>query len=166
LGAQEYVENLWMEFVVDGKSETHFDPDAKVTRAEFLKMVMKTLNVEEKTETKKMKFKDLEAGAWYETWVEQALAAGLVTGYEDGTFKPNASINRAEAVTLLLRAAGIQSSTVNVPNYPDVDPEAWYAPYLIYATEEGIVAGYEDGTFGPNNALLRGEAAKILSTQL
>lgn len=155
-----YVESLWRAFVIDGKSAHVFAPESEVTRAEFLKMVLNGLDME--VSGVPVHFSDMESGAWYTQVVEEGLAAGVITGYPDGTFRPNASINRAEAVAMVIRAAQLNPVESIAANYTDVNPTEWYSIYVDIATTEEVVSGYGDGTFGPQNSLKRGEAAKVI----
>jgi hypothetical protein len=89
----------------------------------------------------------------------------IVQGYADGTFGPERSINRAEFTKILMgvkstaeeRATCLQSSSL----FPDVAKSAWYAPYVCVSKERGIVSGYEDGKFRPEQQINYAEAAKI-----
>lgn len=87
---------------------------------------------------------------------------GVITGYGDGTFKPDATVTRAEALKMIL--SGIQKNLENTGVLPfsDVVSDAWYSDYVSTAYEDGIVNGYPDGTFGPGNTVNKAEFFKIL----
>lgn len=95
---------------------------------------------------------------------------GIVTGYDDGTFKPDSPVNRAELVKMIVEAtqdnaqveacASIQST---VTLYRDLNPNAWYNPYLCAAKLRKIISGYPDGTFGPERFVNIAEASKIMT---
>ena len=86
---------------------------------------------------------------------------GAVTGYEDGSFKPDNPINRAELVKMIV-AYNYVGADLSVNNcFPDVKEE-WFAPYVCFAKAQGLVQGYPDGTFKPGNNINRVEAIKIL----
>jgi len=109
------------------------------------------------------------------TAIEYLNQNGIVQGYEDGTYKPDASINRAEFTKIIIEAT-YDSETIEgclpqqmKPNwtytfFPDVDRNAWYAKYICVAKINNIVSGYEDGLFRPENEINKAEAIKILVT--
>ncbi len=89
---------------------------------------------------------------------------GIINGYPDGTFRPEANIKRAEFVKILLEATdfdGSVDSNVSLP-FSDVDESQWYAPYVKEAYRLGVVNGYPDGTFRPNANINIAEAYKIV----
>ena len=97
--------------------------------------------------------------------VEMLNGMGVVKGYEDGSFKPNTAVNRAELTKMLVVAMTIGAPAPSADTYancfPDVKTE-WFAPYVCYAKEKGWVSGYPDKTFKPGNPVNRVEAMKII----
>ncbi len=87
----------------------------------------------------------------------------MVQGYDDGTYKPNQGINRAEFLKILMESADISPQGVNC--FSDV-ADQWFAGYVCEAQRQGIVQGYEDGTFGPVNPINFAEASKIVVNTL
>lgn len=88
---------------------------------------------------------------------------GVVSGYPDGTFRPNQAVNRVEALKIILNAAKIGSTTSTAKAiFSDVDATQWYMPYLRKAVELKIVAGYSDGTFKPLQTVNLAENLKML----
>lgn len=88
---------------------------------------------------------------------------GVIDGYPDGTFKPEQTVNRVEALKIILNAAGIDSTTAGrVANFSDIDITQWYMPYLNMAYDLGVVEGYVDGTFKPAQTVNLVENLKIL----
>ncbi len=87
----------------------------------------------------------------------------IISGYPDGTFKPDQVVNRVEAMKIILNAAKIDSttSTRNAP-FTDISQSEWYAPYLNKAYDLGIIEGYTDGTFKPTQTVNLVENLKIL----
>lgn len=96
---------------------------------------------------------------WAKETIESALASGIVSGYPDGSFKPDQAIGRAEFFTLVNSAFKI--NTVSEVKYTDVKGDAWYAASIAKST--GYADGYPDGTIQPEGNISRQEAAVILS---
>ncbi|OGJ43242.1 hypothetical protein A2974_03275 [Candidatus Peregrinibacteria bacterium RIFCSPLOWO2_01_FULL_48_20] len=87
---------------------------------------------------------------------------GIVSGYPNGSFKPNNPLNRAELMKILVEGAGYDPDENSYKNcFPDV-AEDWYAKYVCFAEEEGWVEGYDDGTFKPESYVNKVEAVKML----
>lgn len=96
---------------------------------------------------------------WYMT------KTGAVSGYEDGTFLPENEINKVEALKVILKATGKNSSTGSteaVADFSDLDTSAWYMDYVNSALANGIISGNPDGTFTPENTINRAELLKML----
>ena len=103
-------------------------------------------------------FSDMPYGTWYYDNVRYAVAYGLVNGYTDGSFQPEATIKRSEVVTILYRAAGspmVEDRGV----FDDVAPGDWYANAVSWAAAYGIVLGYDDGLFHPERPVTRAQLA-------
>ncbi|MDD5041502.1 MAG: beta-propeller domain-containing protein [Candidatus Peribacteraceae bacterium] len=106
-------------------------------------------------------FQDVRPGVTpYAAAIESLKASGVIEGYSDGTFKPSATVNRAEFLKIILESRGWSFLGQNC--FPDVRDE-WFASYVCAAKEEGIVSGYPDGSFKPEQTITFVEAAKILS---
>ncbi len=94
--------------------------------------------------------------------VEYLVYNGTLEGYDDGTFRPSSTINRAELMKVLVASQGVEpDATLYHDCFPDVTNE-WFAPYVCYAYEQGWVDGYPDGTFLPANTVNKVEAAKMI----
>jgi peptide/nickel transport system substrate-binding protein len=102
------------------------------------------------------------AGHWAENSINALLEKNLVSGYPDGTFKPDNLVTRAEFLKILTSVLNIPPATGGTSQFSDVTPEDWFFGYVLAAVEKGIVSGYPDGTFKPNNPITREEAAKIV----
>jgi hypothetical protein len=110
-------------------------------------------------------FSDLGDASWATQAITALASKGAINGYEDGTFKPNQSVTRAEFTKMLMGAFNMvvpEDAVVAAVPYTDVTTDAWYYRYLYYATQIGIIDGYEDGTFRPNNLVSRQEMAVIV----
>lgn len=94
--------------------------------------------------------------------IQYLLDHGVISGYPDGTFKPNNTVNRAELLKILVGGQGVTPTVIDSKNcFPDVATE-WFAPYVCYAKAHGWVSGYPDGTFQPNKTVSSVEAIKML----
>ncbi len=106
-------------------------------------------------------FSDVRSGVTpYSQAIESLREKGVVEGYEDGTFKPTARLNRAEFLKIILESRGTEVKGEDC--FPDVGDE-WFARYVCAAKAEGIIDGYPDGTFQPSRAINFAEGSKILS---
>lgn len=160
--AEIYIDQLYKAGIVSGKTTTTFDPNGLITRAELTKVAMKAFIKAELPVIIENPFSDVSAGDWYAPFVEQARIQGILAGYSDGTFKPNNSITRAEALKILILASGLDYAGT-ASYFSDVPQEVWFTPYVSYAKNNGIVGGYEDGTFKPENSVTRAEVTKMVS---
>ncbi len=88
--------------------------------------------------------------------------AELVTGYDDGTFLPDQEVSRVEALKMILEYSAVEDTTTVELSFLDTDPDAWYSNYISTALGLGIISGYPDGTFLPENTVNRVEALKML----
>ncbi|TCP52191.1 S-layer family protein, partial [Tumebacillus sp. BK434] len=93
--------------------------------------------------------------------LEEGVIEPYITGYPDGTFKPNRGITRAELASILLRVINIKAETSG-SIYSDVSPSNWAAPAIAEVTKRGLMVGYPDGTFLPNKEMSRAEIAVVL----
>ena len=80
--------------------------------------------------------------------------SGLMTGVNEVTFAPGAALNRAQEVVILWRIAGKQEAQAD-PEFPDVSENEWYTDAVAWAVKAGVVSGYSDGRFGPEDAVTR-----------
>ena len=159
--AAEAICELFDEGIVNGRDRGSFEPQENVTRAEFLKMILLGGDYSVYSISGSDDYSDVDSGDWYYPYVTYATKRGFVSGYDDGTFRPNDPINRAEAVVILMRTAyeTLWSFTqLDIPFW-DVDREDWYAYAVVLAHEENIVEGYWDRSFRPEENLNRAEAA-------
>ena len=105
-------------------------------------------------------FSDMAFGTWYYKDVRDSVAMGLIKGYNDGSFQPNAPIRRSEVVTILHRAAGSPEAR-GTADFPDVPSGCFYEQALAWASENEIVLGYSDGRFHPNDPVTRAQLATL-----
>jgi hypothetical protein len=126
--------------------------------------------INEPTHAISIGFTDLTASHWSHDIVMDLASAGVISGYPDGTFQPDTAINRAELTKIAIEAFGLSAATFasadqnfQVASFADLDPSAWYTPYVNQAKQLGVVNGFGDGLFRPSQQTSRAEALKILS---
>jgi len=105
-------------------------------------------------------FKDVATGDSHAQAIQYLKDEGVINGYPDGTFRPEGTINRAEALKIILIANKIPLEKLST-QFPDVPSEAWFSDYVVTAVKRGIVKGYSDGSFRPENNISRAEFLKI-----
>lgn len=106
-------------------------------------------------------FADASSAAWYHDGVHYCLDAGLMTGVGGGRFAPEGGMTRAMLVAVLYRLEGEPDADGGAA-FTDVAADAWFADAVGWASSEGVVDGYGDGRFGPDDALTREQLAAIL----
>ncbi|MDD5469282.1 MAG: beta-propeller domain-containing protein [Candidatus Peribacteraceae bacterium] len=110
-------------------------------------------------------FSDVSSSTPYGEAIRTLQERGVIEGYQDGTFKPGSTINRAEFLKIILEGRTGESADAAYTGkncFPDVKEE-WFAPYVCTAKEEGIIGGYPDGTFKPGQPINFVEASKIIA---
>lgn len=107
-------------------------------------------------------FKDMENYSWAETAVKALRSSGIVSGYSDGTYKPQGNVTRAEFVTMLVKAF-LSEYTGEEESFADVKKDSWSYKYIMSAYENKLVAGMGEGTFLPDENIKRSDMAVILN---
>ncbi len=124
-----------------------------------------TFDIPELTEPEPV-FTDVDSGNKYVEAIGYVKDAGIVEGYEDGSYKPDSDITRAEFTKIIIESAYSDTEIQDcVPTkvYPDIPTDEWYEKYVCVATNNGIIEGYPDGEFKGINKINFVEAAKIIS---
>lgn len=166
----DYVYDLVYRGVVNGMTATTYEPEGKLTRAQFVKLLACSLADAEtlKTYEGKHPFKDSE-DHWAEAYIAWAKDKGIVEGVSATEFDPEAPITREQMATIFGRYAlkqGIElpKSENAAGSFPDADKISEYAREFVELMRiAGILNGYEDGTFRPQGNATRAEAAKLFS---
>lgn len=114
----------------------------------------------------KQEFKDVPDTHYAKKDIEILASKFVVSGYEDGQYHPERNITRAEFATLLIRALGILPDDKEPAAFNDVKPEDWYAANIASAVKAGLVNGYEDGSFRPNQNITRQEMIAMMVNAL
>ena len=166
----DYVYDLVYRGVVNGMTATTYEPEGKLTRAQFVKLLACSLEEAEtlKTYEGQHPFTDSE-GHWAEAYIAWAKDKGIVEGVSATEFDPEAPITREQMATIFGRYAlkqGIElpKSENAAGSFPDADKISEYAREFVELMRiAGILNGYEDGTFRPQGNATRAEAAKLFS---
>lgn len=108
-------------------------------------------------------FSDIE-GHWAKNWIKKAVDLGFVSGYEDGTFKPDRTITRAEFSKLLNNALHTEKKAKL--GFSDVSEKEWFYEEIQKSVASGFFSGYENNTFRPNNPIKREEVAKVVNSAI
>lgn len=111
-------------------------------------------------------FKDVQASAWYKTYLNRLIELKAIGGYTDGTFRPNARITRGELIKILSVAMNWQLKKQVDVVFMDAPPNGWVYPFVQKAIANGAMGGYTDGTFRPNTYITRAELAKVIASSL
>ncbi|MFC5448901.1 S-layer homology domain-containing protein [Paenibacillus aestuarii] len=165
------VNDLASRLIVQGTSDDQFTPDRSVTRAEFTAMVLRALGLHQPAAGSQASFRDVASGDWFKEAIDTGLSYQLISGYEDGTFQPNATITREEAMNVIARAMKLAqiSTYVNAADmetllggYSDRDQlDEWAKQAAASALKQGIVEG-SDGQLTPNAPVTRAQTAAML----
>lgn len=176
--AKNYIESLFRMGIVQGKSKGIFGPNDQLTRAEFVKIALKSAGIEPDIiqEGEEAPFKDVPLYSWFAPYVKKAKEIELIKGYDDGTFRPDQYINRVEAIKMLFSAFKFDlsyRSTFAQPDdtadkrFLDIKKIEWYFPYTEFAIKNRIMQGAPSLTnphvryFGPASPMTRAEMSKI-----
>lgn len=139
--------------------ENKINPDDCMTRAEAAVIMVKLRG--DTGKRYENVFPDVKSGTWYENYIAQAYARGLVSGYNDGLFAPEIFVTREQFASMVIRLTGAEPEAGTV--FEDVEEDRWSAGYITAAVKSGIISGYEDGTFKPEDAIRRSEAVRMVN---
>lgn len=140
-------------------------PEGKITRAEVATIYFRMLTDESRAKfwSQSNSYSDVKAGDWFNNAVSTLSNAGIIAGYEDGSFKPNGYITRAEFATIAARFFDVTYNGKDL--FPDISGH-WAKDYINQAANKGFVNGYEDGTFKPDRNITRAEAVTLVNRTL
>lgn len=142
-----------------GYAEGTFGPERNMTRAEVTTMFARLLTEQiEADKTYSSTFNDVAKGCWAANYIGYMQQFGIVTGYTDGSFRPNAPVTRAEFAAI---ASRFEKLTQGSKSFTDVPDTHWAVKYINFAATRGWVTGYADGTFKPEHSITRAEVAAV-----
>lgn len=136
-----------------------FAPGKNMSRAEVTTMFARLLTEKMAADqTYSNTFSDVAKSHWAANYIGYMQQFGIITGYADGSFRPDASVTRAEFAAI---ASRFERLTEGTKSFSDVPGSHWAAKYINFAATRGWVNGYADGTFRPNNSITRAEVAAV-----
>lgn len=149
---------------VIGYTDGTIRPSNNISRAEVATIFFRLLTDEARTQYDKTtsSFSDIKDGAWCCRAVSTLTNMGIIKGYTDGTFRPNADITRAELATIIARFAKLD---VNTKTFSDINGH-WAQKSIELAAGNGWINGYTDGTFRPNKSIIRAETFAMINRVL
>ncbi len=180
------VQELLKMNIFQGYTDGTFKPSQKITRAETTKVILKalkypTLNINtlgypyspvnpyglapSYNSAYIGGFRDINFYAWYVPYVLTARAYGVISGYPDATFKPDRTVNRAELLKILVRAANVQTPYTCYQPYADTPKTAetqWYMPYACFARQYFLLDTDSKGRVKPAAQMTRGDLAMLI----
>jgi len=162
--AKDAIEVLASRHIVEGMTDTQYEPNKTVTRAEFTAMILRLLNIKE--EAYSGEFSDVKSGDWYANAIEAAYKAGIIEG--DGkNARPNDSITREEMTAIAMRAYEMMTQykeeNIGATSFSDDKSISdWARNIVANAAKLGIVNGEPNNVFAPKGVATRAEAAAII----
>jgi hypothetical protein len=170
--AQKDIERLASMHIVDGMDESSFQPDSSMTRAQFVTILKKALNLQTQATTKL--FTDVAADSWYKDSVYATYAANIVSGTSDSTFAPETNVTREQLAVMMvnayLNATGKKLSDIvegQPVSYADSsDISDWAKQYVAAATTIGLLNGVDDTHFAPAQNSTRAQVATVVVRML
>ncbi|QUL55719.1 S-layer homology domain-containing protein [Paenibacillus tritici] len=172
--AKNAVNDMGSRLVINGVNDSMFNPNADITRAEFAAIIVRGLGLKYGGET--AKFADVPADSWYATAVETASWYGLITGFEDGTFRPDARITREQAMNIIAKAMKLtglaeQSGTVDTAGVLAAFTDAgrvgaWAKDSLALAASAGLITGRGGSKLDAKANVTRAEVAVLIQRLL
>ncbi|GAA3403014.1 S-layer homology domain-containing protein [Paenibacillus hodogayensis] len=167
--AKADIEQLAGKLIIDGVTDTTFQADRNITRAEFAALVVRSLGLSPVSGT--AKFNDVKSVDWFAGVVGAAAQAGIVNGYEDGSFRPQAQITREELAAMVVRAyeyaggkTAIDSAAIAkaLSTYSDAKNIVWGQKEVAIALSSGLLNGMTDTTLVTDGQATRAQAATML----
>jgi CubicO group peptidase (beta-lactamase class C family) len=166
--AQKDINDMASRLIISGVGVELFEPERSITRAEFAAVMVRALGLG--PEEYKNNYADVKAGEWYSKYISTAAHYGLVSGYDDGTFKPEEKITRQEAMAILTRAMGVtrlgeelevEARDILAAFSDDGDVSGWAEDSVAKCVKTGIVTGKDNGRIAPLDNITRAEAASM-----
>jgi hypothetical protein len=163
--ASNPVQYLLSQQVISGYADGTFRPDGDVTRAQFAKVLVGAMGWDPLT-PQTPTFNDVGADFWAYSYIETAAAYGVISGYDDGSFRPNKNVTRAQVAKMVVVSREWVMDTPASASFTDVSPTEWSYDYVETVNAAQVMSGYADNTFRPDAPASRAQIAKILTYSL
>ncbi|REK71845.1 hypothetical protein DX130_19225 [Paenibacillus paeoniae] len=160
--ASSSIERALKNGIVNGYGDGTFRPDMGASRAEFVAMLVRALGLPAAKEGTAFADQD-RIPTWSQQNIAQAVEAGLIGGYDDGTFRPSGQVKRSELAVMIARAASLQIDPAAKLSFSDAgDVPQWAVPYVAAVNEAGLMQGKGSNRFDPSAGMTRAEAVTVL----
>ncbi|OMF12901.1 hypothetical protein BK131_16815 [Paenibacillus amylolyticus] len=172
--AKDAVNDMGSRMVIQGVNDTTFNPDKSITRAEFAAIIVRGLGL--KLGEGPQPFRDVTTKDWYSSAVQTAASYELINGFEDGTFRPNDTITREQAMTLIARAmkltgladqyANLDANEILSAFKDSANAGNWAKGNIALTAKAGLISGRSDGQLAAKANVTRAEVATLIQRLL
>ncbi|PYI53381.1 OmpL47-type beta-barrel domain-containing protein [Paenibacillus flagellatus] len=172
--AEMEVGRLAAKLIIQGMPDGSFHPDAEITRAQFAALLARALGLQ--PVTPQGRFQDVAGADWHAGTIEAALEAGLIGGFDDGTFRPNAPVTREQMAVMVARAMTLSGlGTEGIADKPEETLQGfqdlgsispWARDAVARNVKAGVITGFTDTSYAPDRKASRAEAAVMISRWL
>ncbi|MCX7749519.1 MAG: S8 family serine peptidase [Clostridia bacterium] len=166
--AKQAIEVMAARHIAKGKDESNFNPDGYITRAEFVSLLVRALDIKESAA--KHKFLDVAEGVWYGDAIYKAYKAGIIGGIDSLHFAPNDKITREQMAVIAMKTYGYylnmkpeEMTVINRVEYKDKNlASRWSLQSMKFTGSMGLLSGNPDGTFAPKAYSTRAQAVVVI----
>ena len=160
---QEAIYYLRNRGVISGYEDGSFKPERPVSRAEFLKMILRAAERNVPNSIAEKPFPDVAITSWYAPYIRVAVDVGIIDGYPDGKFYPDKTVSRIEAIKMLVKANYIAEKSLPAgASYADVPTNVWYTNYARFVYDNTLIDPFPGNKLQPDDALNRGQIAELI----
>ena len=163
--AENEIRELAKEGIINGRSETEFEPEDTMTRAEYAALIRRAIGLNPSIYSGG--FNDVEGNAWYANEIQAIVNAGIMSGDADGSFRPNAPISREEMAKVIVNAylaksgaADVTAAEISFTDSGEIAP--WAQEYIGKAATLGLINGMGDGSYAPKGNMTRAQGSVVI----
>lgn len=160
-----YVTYITQRSIMSAYQDGNFHPEEGMSKAQAAVIIARTMKLNIPAKAEKV-FKDVPAEHWAAAYISAAVKAGYLNGNNDGTYQPEAILNRAQAISLVLRLSKQTDPGIALPQLADVDNGYWAARSIAVGLDAGMIKAAADGQFKPEAPMTRGDMARALAVLL
>jgi hypothetical protein len=157
--ARQYIIELQDQNIISLDDNLEFKPDKMITRAEAITMLTTTLKL---SKLSQRQFRDVSKNNSYYNSISAALEAEIIHGYPDGNFGPEKLLSRAESVVVVAQVLKLEGIDEGTTPFFDISNDYWAMPILKQAYHLGLIDGYADSKFKPDQPTTRAEFASLI----